>query len=102
MTKEPDQVVKEVEVVVCSIKEKIQQGEQLNLNDVNSLECSTQQLIDDYKATIEEFLACNSLVVKFEKFLEVIGMISYCAVDNSEVLDGAVKMLDKLYSSIKQ
>lgn len=82
MTKEK-QVVTEVKIVVGSIREKIQQGVDVTLQDIDNLSSNVNKLITDYNTAIENYLAMNSLVVKHEKFIEVIGIIEYASASDT-------------------
>lgn len=102
MTKENNQVVSDVEDVVSSIKKNLQQGKNVEMADIDKLVLSINHLIADYKTTIENLVNYNSLVVKFEKFIEVIGMIEDACVDDSELLDQTTNSLLDLYRINKQ
>lgn len=100
MTKEK-QVVTEVKIVVGSIREKIQQGVDVTLQDIDNLSSNVNKLITDYNTAIENYLAMNSLVVKHEKFKEVIGIIEYASASDTEILDKAIKSLSNVMDSYK-
>lgn len=100
MTKEK-QVVTEVKIVVGSIREKIQQGLDVTLQDIDNLSSNVNKLITDYNTAIENYLAMNSLVVKHEKFKEVIGIIEYASASDTEILDKAIKSLSNVMDSYK-
>lgn len=102
MTKENNQVVSDVENVVGSIKKNLQQGKNVEMEDIDKLVLSINYLIADYKTTIENLVNYNSLVVKFEKFIEVIGMIEDACVDDSKLLDQTTNSLLDLYRINKQ
>lgn len=100
MTKEK-QVVTEVKIVVGSIREKIQQGVDVTLQDIDNLSSNVNKLITDYNTAIENYLAMNSLVVKHEKFKEVIGIIEYASASDTEILDKAIKSLSNVMDPYK-
>lgn len=101
MTKEKIQVVAEVKEVVCSIQKKVQQGKDITLEDFNELSFILGKLIADYQATVENYLVANSLAVKYEKFLEVVGIIEYYAVEDTALLDETTNRLVNIAESIK-
>jgi len=102
MTKENNNVVAEVKEVISSIKIKQQQGEKITKREVNRLIRSTEELITDYEATIETSNVNNSLVVKYEKFMEVVGIIEYISVSKEDVLDRSIEVLNSIVDSLKQ
>lgn len=102
MTKNNKQVVDEVKAVISSIKEKLQQGNLVTIEDVNRLSDVLDNLITDYIALTEEYLVCNSLVTKYEKFLEVVGSIEYASVEQTDILDQSINSLVDISKSIKQ
>lgn len=101
MTKE-NSVVTELKEVKSSILNELQQGKKININELRNLLNLIDLVIADYYNTVTNLDACNSLVVKFEKFLEVIGMIEYTSVDNESVLENATSSLLEIANNIKQ
>ena len=51
---------------------------------------------EDYNKTINDLLLSNSLVVKMEKVLELIGTLSASSVENEEKMDTAIKLLSEI------
>ncbi len=100
MTKEKS-VVTDVKQVVSSIRKKIQQGEGITLKDVDDLSSNVNKLISDYNTAIENYLAMDSLVVKQERFKEVIGIIEYASASDVEILDKAIELLSQVMDSYK-
>lgn len=102
MTKEKNQVVSEVKEVVSSIRMKVQQEKLITLKDVDSLSSSMEKLITDYNAALDNYLVMNSLVLKHEKFLELIGLVNYGSASDTKILDEAINVLNKVSDSMKQ
>lgn len=102
MTKENCNVVSEVKEVISSIKNKTQQGENITKREINRLIRSTEELITDYEATIETLNVNNSLVVKYERFMEVVGIIEYISVSKEDVLDKSIELLNSIIDPLKQ
>lgn len=101
MTKE-NSVVTELKEVKSSILNELQQGKKVDENELRKLLGLIDLVITDYHNTVTNLDACNSLVVKFEKFLEVIGMIAYTSVDNASILENATSSLVEISKTIKQ
>ncbi len=102
MTKENNNVVAEVKEVISSIKMKEQQGKRMTRKEVDRLIRSTEELITDYEATMETSNVNNSLVVKYEKFMEIVGIIEYISVSKEDVLDKSIELLNSIIDSLKQ
>lgn len=100
MTKE-NQVVTEVREVVGSIRKKIENKETVTLCDIDLLSNNVNNLITDYESARESYLAMNSLVMKHEKFNEVIGIIEYASASDVEILDEAIESMTKVFNSLK-
>lgn len=97
MTKEINcQVVKEVEDVLRSIDVEVENGRVVTSDLFNSLQSKVMTLINDYNATLENFSACNSLVVKYEKYFEVIGSIENSFVFEPKILDETLEKLSTI------
>ena len=90
-----------IKIKLTSIREKIQQGVDVTLQDIDNLSSNVNKLITDYNTAIENYLAMNSLVVKHEKFKEVIGIIEYASASDTEILDKAIKSLSNVMDSYK-
>ena len=73
----------------------------VTLQDIDNLSSNVNKLITDYNTAIENYLAMNSLVVKHEKFKEVIGIIEYASASDTEILDKAIKSLSNVMDSYK-
>lgn len=102
MTKENNSVVTEVKEVISSIKMKEQQGKLVTRKEVDFLIRSTEELITDYEATMETSNVNNSLVVKYEKFMEIVGIIEYISVSKEDVLDKSIELLNSIIDPLKQ
>lgn len=102
MTKEINKVVTELKEVESSIKYELQQGSRVTTDEMNKLLNLVDLTLADYNNTVANLDYCNSLVVKFEKFIEVIGMIEYASVDNTQILDSATSSLLEVSKIIKQ
>lgn len=101
MTKE-NQVVTDVKNVVGSIRKKIQKKDIITLEDIDNLSINVNKLITNYEATREDYRAMNSLVMKHEKFKEVIGIIEYASASDEEILDQTIESLTKIFNHLKQ
>lgn len=102
MTKENKNVVTEVKEVIGSIKMKEQQGKMITEKEVDHLIKSIEELITDYEATLETSNVNNSLVVKYEKFMEIVGIIEYISVSKEDVLDKSIELLNSIIAPLKQ
>ncbi len=97
MTKEINrQVVEEVREVFRSINKEVIEEKEITKSLLDTLEHKVDNLINDYNATVENFNTCNSLVVKYEKYFEVIGSIEKSFVFDSSILDETIEQLSKL------
>lgn len=102
MTKENNNVVAEVKEVISSIKTKEQQGKLVTSKEIDLLIRLTEELITDYEATMETSNVNNSLVVKYEKFMEIVGIIEYISVSKEDVLDKSIELLNSIIDPLKQ
>ena len=102
MTKESNEVVSEVNAVISSIRSKVQQEEKITVDEIDNLSTTVNQLITDYKTVLNDYLVMNSLVVKHDKFLEVIGIIEFASANDVRILDQTIKSLEKVVKTIKQ
>lgn len=102
MTKESNQVVSEVNEVISSIRSKVQQEEKISVEDIDGLSTIVNRLITDYKTVLSDYLVMNSLAVKHDKFLEVIGIIEFASANDVGLLDQTIKSLEKVLKTIKQ
>ena len=102
MTKESNEVVSEVNAVISSIRSKVQQEEKITVDDIDNLSTTVNELITDYKTVLNDYLVMNSLAVKHDKFLEVIGIIGFASANDVKVLDQTIKSLEKVLKTIKQ
>lgn len=94
MTKEINRrVVEEVREVFSSINQEVTDGKELTRGLLDTLEHNVEDLINDYNATVATLNTCNSLVVKYEKYFEVIGSIEKSFVFDSSILDEAIDKL---------
>lgn len=102
MTKESNEVVSEVNAVISSIRSKVQQEEKITVDEIDSLSTTVNKLITDYKTVLNDYLVMNSLAVKHDKFLEVIGIIEFASANDVRILDQTIKSLEKVVKTIKQ
>lgn len=102
MTKESNEVVSEVNAVISSIRSKVQQEEKITIKDIDELSVIVNRLIADYKIVLSDYLVMNSLAVKHDKFLEVIGIIEFASANDVGLLDQTIKSLEKVLKTIKQ
>lgn len=102
MTKESNEVVSKVNAVISSIRSKVQQEEKITVEEIDNLSTTVNQLITDYKTVLNDYLVMNSLAVKHDKFLEVIGIIEFASANDVRILDHTIKSLEKIVKTIKQ
>ena len=102
MTKESNEVVSEVNAVISSIRSKVQQEEKITVDEIDNLSTTVNQLITDYRTVLNDYLVMNSLAVKNDKFLEVIGIIEFASANDVRILDQTIKSLEKVVKTIKQ
>lgn len=97
MTKEINcQVVKEVEEVLKNIDVEVTNRGVITDELLSNLQLKVKALIDDYNVTLENFSACNSLVVKYERYFEVIGSIENSFVFEPRILDETIEKLSTI------
>ncbi len=102
MTKESNEVVSDVNAVIGSIRSKVHQGDTITINDIDELSNIVNHLITDYNTVLNDYLVMNSLAVKHDKFLEVIGIIEFASANDVGLLDQTIKSLEKVLKTIKQ
>lgn len=102
MTKDSSEVVSEVKEVISSIRSKVQQDEKISVEEIDELSTTVDRLITDYKTVLSDYLVMNSLAVKHDKFLEVIGIIEFASANDVGLLDQTIKSLEKVLKTIKQ
>ena len=72
------------------------------IEEIDNLSTTVNQLITDYKTVLNDYLVMNSLAVKHDKFLEVIGIIEFASANDVRILDQTIKSLEKIVKTIKQ
>ena len=70
--------------------------------DIDNLSDVVNRLIADYNTILSDYLVMNSLAVKHDKFLEVIGIIEFASANDVRILDQTIKSLEKVVKTIKQ
>ena len=59
------------------------------------------KLLEDYKLMFQDLLDCNSSLMKLEKFVELIGIISTISTGDEDVMDKSLKVLNKYIQKIE-
>lgn len=93
--------VKDVEVVLEVLKEYQLSKKDMPSAVVSSIVEKLNNIKEDYDKTIEELLESNSLAVKTEKLMGLIGTIGTISVTDEDKLDKALIILDNCVESIK-
>lgn len=93
MTKEEICVVKEVKVVPKILREYIRDKKDIPYEVVKDVVQKLEKFEEDYNKTINELLLSNSLVVKFEQLIELIGTVGTISIEDEETLDKTITVL---------
>lgn len=95
MTKDENKVVKEVKVVLEVLKEYFENKRDVPYAVLEEVFEKLLAVEEDYNKTIKDLLASNSLVVKYEQLLELIGIVSTISVEDELQMDDALITLEK-------
>lgn len=93
MTKEEIKAVNEVKVVLEVLSGYIDKEENISNEKLKYVVNRLKQVEEDYNKTINELLYCNSLVVKYERLMELIGTLGTFSVEDEAKLDTAITVL---------
>lgn len=93
MTKEEIKAVNEVKVVLEVLSGYIDKEENISNEKLKYVVNKLKQVEEDYNKTINELLYCNSLVVKYERLMELIGTLGTFSVEDEAKLDMAITVL---------
>lgn len=96
MANKESSAVKEVEEVLEVLNEYLNLQKDIPYFVVKKLINNLHKIEEDYNKTINDLLLSNSLVVKMEKVLELIGTLSASSVENEEKMDTAIKLLSEI------
>lgn len=101
MTKEEIKAVNEVKVVLEVLNGYIDRKENISNEVLKDVVNKLNQAEKDYNRTINELLLCNSLVVKYEQLIELIGTLGTISVEDEAKLDKTVTVLSDCIKTIK-
>lgn len=101
MKNEKNLAVKDVEVVLGVLNKYLNSKEDMPYEVLQDVVIMLAKVEEDYDKTIKELLLSNSLVVKMEKFIEVIGAIGTISVEDEDKLDQSLDVLKNHLSNIK-
>ena len=101
MIKEEKKEVKAVQVVLEVFKEYLDKEEDMPVAVMKYVVELLNQLERDYDKTIREVVTYNSLSVKLEKYIELIGTIGTISIEDLTKLDKTLKQLEEHVESIK-
>ena len=100
MTKEENKAVNEVKVVLEVLNGYIESEENISNEKLKYVVNKLKQVEEDYNKTINELLYCNSLVVKYEQLMGLIGTLGTISVEDEAKLDKAIIALDDCVKTI--
>ena len=95
ITKDENKAVKEVRVVLEVLKEYVESKKDVPYAVLDEVFKKLLAVEEDYDKTIRDLLASNSLVVKYEKLLELIGIVSTISVEDEPEMDNILMSLEK-------
>ncbi len=101
MKNEKNLAVKDVEVVLEVLNKYLNLKEDMPYEVLQDVVIMLAKVEEDYDKTIKELLLSNSLVVKMEKFIEVIGAVGTISVEDEDKLDQSLDVLKNHLSNIK-
>ena len=91
----------EVEVVLAVFKEYLNEGKDMPCEVMQYVVQELNKLEENYNKTISDLMDCNSLVVKMEQLVNLIGAIGTISIEDSEKLDKTLVNLEKHVKSIR-
>ena len=92
---------KEVEVVLAVLKEYLNEGKDMPCEVMQYVVQELNKLEENYNKTISDLMDCNSLVVKMEQLVNLIGTIGTISIEDAEKLDETLIILDNHVKSIR-
>ena len=99
--KEDYRVVKEVNDVLEVMDGYNNIHKDISYKEWKKLYPRISKLLEDYKLMFQDLLDCNSSLMKLEKFVELIGIISTISTDDEDVMDKSLKVLNKYVQKIE-
>ncbi len=93
MTKEEIKAVNEVKVVLEVLNEYIDKKDSISNDKLKYIVNKLQQIEEDYNKTINELLYCNSLVIKYEQLMELIGTLGAISVEDEARFNRTITIL---------
>lgn len=101
MIKEEMKEVKAVQVVLEVCKEYLDKKEDMPLEVMQYVVDLLENIEKDYNKTICDLESHNSLVVKMERLIELIGTIGTISVEDVDKLDNTLIVLEDCAKAIK-
>lgn len=98
MTKEK---LDEVEVVLEVVRKYLDQKKDMPFAVLKDLSEKLNTVKEDYDRTIKDLLVSDSLVVKLEKIIEVVGAISTISIEDETNFDKTISKIHESVDSIK-
>lgn len=95
MTKEKNKVVEEVKVVLEVLKEYLENKSDVPFALLEEVFKTLSAVERDYDKTIKDLLVSNSLVVKYEQLLELIGIVSTISVEDEGKMEEIINTMEK-------
>lgn len=95
MTKEKNEAVKEVKVVLAVLREYLDNKSDVPFAVLVEVFKTLSAVERDYDKTIKDLLVSNSLVVKYEQLLELIGIVSTISVEDEGKMDEIINTMGK-------
>ena len=101
MTKEERLAVNEVKVVLEVLNRCINEEENISKEVLKDVIKKLSKVEEDYNKTLNELLLCNSLAVKYEQLIELIGTLGIISVEDEAKLDKTITTLSDCVTTIK-
>lgn len=101
MKKEDYLVVKEVNDVLEVMEQYKLSKKDIPYKEWKKIYPGVSKLLEDYKLVVHDLLDCNSSLMKLEKFIEVIGIISTISMEDEDIMDRTIKVLNKYAQKIE-
>lgn len=101
MKKEDYRVVKEANDVLEVMTRYNNNQKDISYKEWKKLYPRISKLLEDYKLMFQDLLDCNSSLMKLEKFVELIGIISTISTGDEDVMDKSLKVLNKYIQKIE-
>lgn len=101
MKKEDYRVVKEVNDVLEVMAGYNSIHKDISYKEWKKIYPRISKLLEDYKLLFQDLLDCNSSLMKLEKFVELIGIISTISTEDEDIMDKSLKVLNKYVQKIE-